>query len=137
LVVFNKKNQNIVMLEAARDSVNYKEMIEKVIKSVEKQGYKEIKADHEDYEMPHLLVNQSTDIAFTPDVSAKKNEGQAYFEIATKEKDTIQLINKWKLLETLAHMKKGSFQLFVPHGHMKFAQDMIEAHKINAKLVKI
>jgi len=125
------------MLTAARDSVNYKEMLEKVITSVEKQGYKEIKAEHDDYEMPHQLVNQSTDLVFTPDVSAKKNEGQAYFEIATKEKDTIQLINKWKLLETLAQMKKGSFHLYVPHGHMKFAKDMVEAHNINAKLIKL
>ena len=49
----------------------------------------------------------------------------------------VDLINKWKLLDTLSHMKKGNFRIFVPHGQMKFTQELIETHQINADLVKI
>lgn len=125
------------MLQKSRASVQYDKLLGDVIVKVKKQGYSDIKADLEDYEAPQEIMGKTNDVNFTPDLTAMKDDGKSYIEIAQKIEHTRDLVNKWKLLETLAHMKKGTFQIFVPHGQMKFTQELIEAHNIKAKLTKI
>ncbi len=125
------------MLQQTRSKTSYDELLAIVIESVKKQGYENIKADFGDYEQPYQLIGQTKDVNFTPDVSATKNETKAYFEISTKIDDPNDLINKWKLLETLANMKRGKFQIFVPHGHMKFTQELVKDHQINCEIKKL
>lgn len=125
------------MLAESRSKISYEDVLANVIENVKKQGYENIRADLSEYEAPHQLIGKTNDINFTPDVTAEKNEGKAYFEIATKVDQPNELINKWKLLEMLAQMKNGKFQIFVPHGHMKFTQELIKDHNINAELVKL
>lgn len=131
-----KQIKNIMLLQS-RDSVPYNKLLGDVIGRVKKQGYSDIRADIEDYEAPHQIIGKTNDVNFTPDVTATKDEGKAYFEIAQKIENTRDLVNKWKLLETLAHMKKGVFQIYVPHGQMKFTQELILEHNIKAILVKM
>lgn len=125
------------MLQQTRNKTSYEELVSTVIEEIKKQGYDNIRADLSDYEAPHQLVGKTNDVNFTPDVTATKNEGKAYFEISSKTDNPNDLINKWKLLETLAAMKNGIFKIFVPHGHMKFTQELIKNHNIHAELVKI
>ncbi|MFT6866579.1 MAG: hypothetical protein ACJA08_001410 [Cyclobacteriaceae bacterium] len=125
------------MLLQSRASVPYHKLLGDVIVKVKKQGYSDIRADLEDYEAPHQIIGKTNDVNFTPDITAMKDEGKAYFEIAQKIENTRELVNKWKLLETLAHMKKGVFQIYVPHGQMKFTQELILEHNIRAILIKI
>lgn len=125
------------MLQQTRSKTSYDELLSNVIERIKKQGYDNIRADLSEYEAPYQLIGQTKDVNFTPDVTATKNDGKAYFEIATKVDNPNDLINKWKLLETLANMKKGIFQIFVPHGHMKFTQEIIRDHNINAQVVKL
>ena len=125
------------MLQQSRSETTYNELLSSVIERVKKQGYENIKADLSDYESPYQLIGQTKEVNFTPDVTATKNNGKAYFEISTKMDNPNDLINKWKLLETLASMKKGVFQIFVPHGHMKFTQELVRDNNINARVVKL
>ena len=125
------------MLQQTRSKISYDEVLTNVIEKVKKLGYNNIRADLTDYEAPHQLIGKTNNVNFTPDVTAEKNDGKAYFEIATKMDNPNELINKWKLLETLASMKNGIFQIYVPHGHMKFTQELIKDHNINAELLKI
>jgi len=83
------------------------------------------------------LIGKTNDVNFIPDITATKNDKKGYFEIAKKVKDTSQLVNKWKLLATLAEMKNGDFHIFVPHGHMKFTREILTDYGINAEVVKL
>ncbi|WP_258097190.1 hypothetical protein [Marinoscillum pacificum] len=125
------------MLQQTRSKISYDEVLANVIEKVRKQGYDNIRADLSDYDSPHQLIGKTNNVNFTPDVTATKNEGKAYFEISTKMDNPNELINKWKLLETLASMKNGTFQIYVPHGHMKFTQELVKDHNIRAEIVKI
>lgn len=125
------------MLQQTRSKTSYDELLSSVIEKIKKQGYDNIRADLSEYESPYQLIGQTKDVNFTPDVTATKNEGKAYFEISNKMENPNDLINKWKLLETLANMKGGDFKIFVPHGHMKFTQELIKAHNIHAELLKL
>ena len=125
------------MLLESRQSVPYDKLLQDVIGKVKKLGYSDIRADLADYETPPQIIGQLNNIDFTPDVTAIKDDLKTYFEIAQKIPQTRELVNKWKMLETLANMKNGKFQIFVPHGQMKFTQELLEEHRINAKLVKL
>jgi hypothetical protein len=125
------------MLLESRQSVPYEKLLQDVVGKVKKLGYSDIRAELADHETPHQIVGVSSNLDFTPDVTAVKDDNKTYFEIAQKIPQTRELVNKWKMLETLAHMKNGNFQIFFPHGQMKFTQELLEAHKINAKLVKL
>ncbi len=125
------------MLQQTRGKISYDEVLANVIEKVKKQGYDNIRADLSDYESPHPLIGKTNKVDFTPDATATKNEGKAYFEISTKMDNPNELINKWKLLETLAGMKNGTLQIYVPHGHMKFTQELVKENNIQAKIVKI
>lgn len=125
------------MLQQTRSKTSYDELLSNVIEKIKKQGYDNIRADLSDYEAPYQLIGQTKKVNFTPDVTATKNEGKAYFEISSKVDNPNDLINKWKLLETLATMKNGTFKIFVPHGHMKFTQELVKDNNIHAELVKL
>ncbi|MTI20817.1 hypothetical protein E1176_07280 [Fulvivirga sp. RKSG066] len=109
-----------------------------MIQKIEKKGFIEIKADYADYETPAKLVSQNNSDEYIPDATALNRLGnKAYFEISRKIKETEKLVNKWKVLETLANIKRGVFQIFVPHGSMKFTKELVNKYNINAELVKL
>lgn len=125
------------MLQETRSKTSYEKWLSDVIQQIKKQGYDNIRADLNEYEPPNQLIGKTKKLNFTPDATATKNEGKAYFEISTKMDNPSDLINKWKLLETLAHMKNGKFEIYVPHGHMKFTEEIVRVNNINAILKKL
>jgi hypothetical protein len=125
------------MLKKSRNSVSYNERLKKVIEKVKKMGYTDIRADIDDFESPPRLINKSKNIEFIPDVVARRNGNKGYFEISKKEKDINDLINKWSALSTLAEIRNGVFQIYVPHGHMKFTRELLTAHEIQAEVYKL
>lgn len=125
------------MLQQTRNKISYQEVLTHVVEKVKKQGYGDIRADLSECEPPHRLIGKTNNVNFTPDVSATKRDSTAYFEISTKLDNPRELINKWKLLEMLAEMKHGKFQIFVPPGHMKFTQELVKDYHITAEIVKL
>ncbi len=116
----------------------YEETLEKVIDNIEKSGFTEIKADFQDLEKPARLVSQKEDDIFIPDATAKNRQGdRAYFEISRRTTEPRKLINKWKVLDTVANLKSGIFKIFVLRGSMKFTRELVNRHNISAELVKI
>lgn len=125
------------MLQGTRNEHAYNDLITTAIDMVKDRGFKEIRADIGEYEPPHQLIGKTNNVNFTPDVTASKNDAKAYFEIGMKDDNVNDLVNKWKLLETLAQMKNGSFSVLVPRGHMKFTKDLLREHSINADVIKL
>ncbi|MFA0960469.1 hypothetical protein AB9P05_01555 [Roseivirga sp. BDSF3-8] len=116
----------------------YDDTLDKVIKDIESKGFTDIRADYGDYEAPAKLVSQTKNDEYIPDATAVNRYGEKYyFEISRRMKEPEKLVNKWKLLDTVARIKNGELKIFVPHGSMKFTQDIIKQHNIEAELLKI
>ena len=128
------------MLYTRKNSKEYLTLAEQVINYAEKSGYEDVKADFTGYETPASLTMVNQDMKLTPDITAKRGENKHYFELVVKngeKEDQVTLVSKWKALETIARMKGGSLELFVPHGSYKFATELLKNHSIEAKLNKI
>ncbi|MBL3658163.1 hypothetical protein [Fulvivirga sediminis] len=126
------------MLKQNREKTGYQEKLEMAVEKVENLGFENIRADLPEFDTPAKLVNQNNNDVFIPDITAKSKSGKkAYFELSNKVKDTQKLVNKWKLLSTMATIKDGAFQIFVPHGAMKFTKDLVTKYSISAELIKI
>ena len=124
------------MLKESRGN-KYQEKVEKVIQKVKRRGFEDIKASIDSYESPVKIISTSGDLAFVPDVTAKKYGNKAYFEISKRGGDAEQLASKWKLLSVLAELKRGVFKIFVPHGSMQHTLRIVNKHNIQAELIKI
>lgn len=111
--------------------------LRKSVELVEKRGFKEVKSKLEGYETPFSFDQKNADTNYTPDITAVGNHGKAYFEIAYKTDDETALVSKWKLLSTIAEMKKGSLHIIVPYGQNKFTQELLERYNIEADVIKL
>ncbi len=126
------------MLKEFRNDEKYDTVLNRVLENIEKSGFESIRADFPEMEKPARLVGQSNEDIFIPDATAlSKNGNKAYFEISRKVDEPNKLVNKWKLLSTLADLKNGVFKIFVPHGSMRFTQEIVNRYNIKADLVKI
>jgi len=126
------------MLKEFRKEDKYDDVLNKVLENIEKSGFESIRADYMELEKPARLVGQSNEDVFIPDATAlTKNGSKAYFEISRKVDEPQKLVNKWKLLSTLAEIKNGVFKIFVPHGAMRFTKELVNRYNIKADLVKI
>ena len=126
------------MLKENREKTGYQERLEMVVEKIENLGFENIKADLPELDAPGKLVNQNNKDVFVPDITADSKSGRkAYFELSNKVKDTQKLVNKWKLLATMASIRDGIFQIFVPHGTMKFTKDLVSKYNIPVELVKL
>ncbi len=126
------------MLKEFRKDDKYDDVLNKVLEKIEKSGFESIRADYDELEPPARLVGQSNEDVFIPDATAlTKNGSKAYFEISRKVEEPQKLVNKWKLLATLAELKNGVFKIFVPHGSMRFTKELVNRYNIKADLVKI
>ncbi len=102
------------------------------------RGFEEIHADVEEFDPPSRLLKKGSDTEFTPDLTAKQNEGKCYFEIVrTAKRDKSRLIDKWSLLSAVAKHKNGHFFLLVPDGKMNYAQKILKDENIEAGIIKI
>jgi len=125
------------MLAGSKVDLKNQEFLTQALQQVEKMGFEEIKACHNDYEEPAAFSLKGEDLTFTPDITASKMGGRYYFEIANRTEDRRLVQGKWKLLETLARMKNGELKIFVPRGSMKFTTEMLALSHIQASLIKL
>ncbi|MDZ7846632.1 MAG: hypothetical protein U5L96_07615 [Owenweeksia sp.] len=72
------------MLQANVESGKYQQNIDRAVDYVENLGFEDIRARYEGYEEPTGLRLQGTEKTFTPDITATKNGGKYYFEIADR-----------------------------------------------------
>ena len=112
---------------------------DKALKWAERKGFSDIKANQDDYEAPKAYMRQkgNEEEAFVPDLSGRKLGSKSFIEIALKSDNMRRAVTKWKLLSTLAAMKRGKLYLLAPHGHRKFADDLIKTHNISANVISI
>ena len=125
------------MLQSNVDTGKYQEHIDRAVEYVENLGFENIRARYEGYDEPASLRMQSTGKTFTPDITAQKNGGKYYFEIADRGESSSDIVGKWKLMATLAEMKGGDFRIFVPYGSMKYTNDILTNKHIKAEIIKL
>lgn len=125
------------MLQSNVDSGKYQEHIDRAVDYVENLGFENVRARYDGYEEPASLRMQGTGKTFTPDITATKNGGKYYFEIADRGESTSEVVGKWKLMATLAEMKGGDFRIFVPYGSMKYTNDILTNKSIKAEIIKL
>ena len=106
--------------------------LDKVITWVEKRKISSLKSSFEGYEAPKIFTNQATQEQVQPDVSFTIDNATHYSEIALKCEDTRRLVTRWKLLSTMANVKKGQLHLFAPKGHKIFTKKLVEDNNIDA-----
>lgn len=106
----------------------------KVIEWAEKKKIKSLKAISEGYDAPKAFTNQSTQEQVQPDLSFVMDDATHYSDVALKCEDTRRLVTRWKLLSTLATIKKGQLHLFAPKGHKIFTKKLVELHQIDARI---
>lgn len=112
-------------------------LISKAIKWAEQQGFSGIKAKDEEHETPTAFQKKGDEDAFVPDVTGVKLGTKSYIEVATKLDDVQRKISKWKLLSTLAGMKRGKLYLLAPRGHKAFTDKVVKNYNIEATVVSI
>lgn len=122
-----------MLAEQTKDEV----LIQKIADQLASKGFEDIRADIEGFESPARLVRQSDDFEFTPDVTAMRKGRKYYCELAIKTDAVRRLVGKWMLIATLAEMKGGKFQIYVPHGNMKFTRELVDEYEITADIIKI
>lgn len=115
----------------------YEANVQEVIKLIERKGYENVRASIEPYEAPKLIKSNSGGTDYVPDVTAEKWGAKGYFEIANKDETPQAIADKWLLLELLAKMKGGTFQIFAPRGTMNYTQRIVENFNIQSEVVKI
>ena len=125
------------MLPESKQGEEYKELLARAVHQIESRGFDKIRTDLDGYEAPTHYMAQEKKVSYSPDITATNNKGKFYFEIARKTESTRELVSKWKLLETMAELKNGQFNILVPYGQNRFAQELITEHKINANLIKL
>lgn len=125
------------MLKVNAESGKHQEVMDKSVDYVQNLGFEDIRARHEDYDEPAQLKMMGEDKSFIPDITAVKNGGKYYFEIADRTEDENEVVGKWKLMATLASMKGGDLRVFVPYGSMKYTTEILEKKSIKAEIIKL
>ncbi len=125
------------MIQSIENPDTVKELLDSVVTHLENRGFENIKADHPDYESPTKFIQKNANSELVPDLTARRNGSKYYFEIAQKTDNKEELVSKWKLLATMAHIKNSQFKVFVPHGSMQFTRRILKQNNIDAGVVSI
>ncbi|HLT72506.1 MAG TPA: hypothetical protein VKZ75_07620 [Cyclobacteriaceae bacterium] len=101
-----------------------------------RNGYTEVRANLEGYELPAALSNKESEDRIQPDIMAVKRGARWYIEIVRKDTDVEKTVSKWKLLSVLGANKGGGLVLIAPSGTVAFAERMLKKYDIQAQVVK-
>tara|TARA_R110002096_G_scaffold126532_2_gene273574 strand:+ start:67150 stop:67524 length:375 start_codon:yes stop_codon:yes gene_type:complete len=112
--------------------------IEKTIEHIKKLGYTNIQADIEGYDSPTSFEMKSQNLSITPDIVSTTPSGQIhYIEVGLKTDNPSLLKSKWKFLNTLAEMKKGSFRVVSHRGHYRFTDNMMSELNLSSPVIRL
>lgn len=113
-------------------------LIQKVIDEiVSPRGYKNIRANAEEFDTPARLNRERDDEVYIPDITGVINGRKSYFELSIKTDKIRQIVTKWKLLSKLASFKRGKLFLVVPRGHYAFTNRVLNKYPIEAKIIRM
>ncbi len=128
--------EGILTVHQEKDSDMIRQVVEEVVSP---RGYKDIRANLEDYESPSKLMRRQGDEEefFIPDATGVINGRKSYFELALKTDKVRQVVTKWKLLANMAAFKRGKLFLIAPRGHYAFASRLLNKYAIQAEIVRL
>ncbi len=127
--------EGILTVEQQKGSELIREVVDKIVSP---RGYKDIRANLEDYDTPSKLSRAGEDDeAFIPDITGVLNGRKSYFELALKTDKVRPVVTKWKLLSNMAKFKNGKLFLIVPRGHFAFTSRLLNKYPIQAEVIKL
>jgi len=113
------------------------ELIKKVLATyVTRNGYSEVKANIDGFDVPTALNNKDNDDRIIPDITGIRRGGRWYIEVVRKDGDTEKTVSKWKLLSVLGRARGGGLVLISPAGSYAFAERLTKKHDITVTIVK-
>ncbi|GAB5554852.1 MAG: hypothetical protein Sapg2KO_44430 [Saprospiraceae bacterium] len=113
------------------------EIIKNAITWAQKKGFKAIKANHPEFEIPVQYTNPNEEETYTPDITGKKLGCKSYIEIAMKTDNVQRRVTKWKLLSKLSAIKGGKLFLLAPSGHKAFTERVLKQHNLMAQVISL
>ena len=113
-------------------------LYDKAIAWAKSKGFKQIKANVEDFETPATFARPGQEEPIVPDITGELYGRKSYIEIALKEDDKQPLISKWKLFCALAARKGGKLYLLASRGNKTFADRIVKTYNLhNAKVISL
>lgn len=112
-------------------------MLSLALQRVRQLGFESIRSRLDSEEQTAHLRMKDSNQRMQPDITAEKHGGKHYFEVATREDDPGQTLQKWLLLSRLAELKGGVFRIFVPKGSMRYTQSLMRKGKIRGEVIKL
>ena len=110
----------------------------KALDWVKGKGFKQVRANTENYESPLAFSKTNDERQIVPDITGKKRGYKSYIEIVSKEEDKQALITKWKLLGIVASRKGGHLYLLASRGYKTFADEIVKHYNLqNTKVISI
>lgn len=112
-------------------------ILEESVKYLEKQGFKNIRAEINGYQIPTKYHKVGSQEHIGPDIEAELNGSKHYFEIGVRSEKPQQLKSKWEFLETLTKLRHYRFKVITRRGHYKFTQDMLDELRIDQNPIRL
>lgn len=113
--------------------MNKKPYMNKALAWIKKKAYASLKAKKDGYADPKVFTNARTQATVQPDFAARTRNGSKHFmDIALKSDRPQKLVTRWKLLSTMAALKKGKLHLLAPRGHKYFTEELVKKYNIQA-----
>lgn len=115
------------------DQSQHERMVYAVAMRLDSEGFNEIKADVEGYELPDKIWWESAEHKpHIPDITASKDSTSYFFEVETS--DTIfvpESVVQWKLFSAHAIHINGKFIVVVPEGCLNEAREQVNNLGLN------
>lgn len=113
-------------------------LYKKALEWVNRKGFKEIRANTEDFEAPKGFSRPNEDTQIIPDITGRLNGSKSFIEIVTKDENKEDMITKWKLLSSVATARGGKVYLLAARGYKTFAMNIIKNYNLqNATVVSM
>lgn len=119
------------------DKTNNLAILQESVKYLEKQGFKNIRAEIEGYQKPTTYHKVGSEDHIGPDIEAERGGNKHYFEIGVRSEKPQQLKSKWEFLETLSKLRHYRFKVITRRGHYKFTQDMLDELHIDQNPIRL
>lgn len=118
--------------------LNKEAIIKSLIQKLNKQGYKNIKANIKGQISPDKVSYKWAQKTFAPDVTAEDDSEHTYFyqvHVKILKSEIQEYFQQWILFTSLAHTGGGKLTLVIPKDNYEQIHKLITDKKINAEVI--
>jgi len=113
------------------------EIVKKVAEALIESGYKDVKADIDNYDTPAEIVWEKTNKGHIPDVRGKKDK-EVIVEVETDDSiNDDHTAGQWKLFSAYASQHDAEFMISVPEGSKEKAEKRLTELNISVSVLEV